>query len=41
MPIRLEISPWLPLPELPPLPLAGVRVALFQALARIRAAPLH
>lgn len=33
-PTRLEISPRPPLPELPPLLLAGVRAALFQTLAQ-------
>jgi hypothetical protein len=33
-PTRLEISPWPPLPEIPPLLLAGVRAALFQILAQ-------
>jgi len=33
-PTRLEISPRPPLPEIPPLLLAGVRAALFQTLAQ-------
>ena len=32
-PVRLEITPALELPELPPLQLAAVRAALYQALA--------
>lgn len=33
-PVRLEIAPTPPLPEIPPLLLAGVRAALFQTLAQ-------